>query len=67
MWKTKRKKRRKRSKLGNTELSLEELGNLRDDFQNSDLPFRVDIVDWNNIDESFKKLIRQKYTVIKKL
>lgn len=28
------------------------------DFDESDLPFTVDLVNWNNIDESFKKKIK---------
>ena len=30
---------------------------LRDDFEESDLPFKVDIVDWNTIDEKFRSII----------
>ncbi|HBB66119.1 MAG: hypothetical protein A2X28_10820 [Elusimicrobia bacterium GWA2_56_46] len=45
-------------------LSLQEIGNLREAFSDSDLPFAVDIVDWCDTDESFKKIILSKYEVI---
>lgn len=31
--------------------------NLAFDFEESDLPYRVDIVDWNTISDNFKKII----------
>ncbi|MES2252424.1 MAG: nucleotidyltransferase domain-containing protein [Pseudomonadota bacterium] len=38
-------------------------GNIRshidEDFENSDLPYKVDIVDWHMCDENFQKLIRK--------
>ncbi|MCB1176275.1 MAG: nucleotidyltransferase domain-containing protein [Leptospiraceae bacterium] len=37
---------------------------LKEAFEESNIPFRVDIMDWNNIPESFKKNIREKYVVI---
>lgn len=45
-------------------LSLKEIGDLREAFSDSDLPFEVDIVDWRNADESFKKIILSKYEVL---
>ena len=50
--------------LGDKALTLNEDGNLREDFQNSDLPFRVDIIDWNTTSESFKKIILEKYETL---
>ena len=38
-------------------LALETLANLREDFSESDLPMRVDIVDWATTDPEFKKII----------
>lgn len=49
---------------GDTALTIEESANLRDDFENSDLPFRVDIIDWNETNESFQKIILDKYEII---
>lgn len=40
------------------------LTRLKEDFQNSDLPFRVDIVDWALLDESFRRVILKSYEVL---
>ena len=39
---------------------------LRDDFSESELPFRVDILDWAEITDEFRRLIRRKYEVLQK-
>ena len=39
---------------------------LKDAFSDSDLPFKVDVVDWNNINEDFKKLIREHFVVVQR-
>jgi uncharacterized protein len=38
-------------------LSIESKANLREAFSESDLPFKVDVVDWADTDENFRKLI----------
>jgi type I restriction enzyme S subunit len=38
-------------------LSMSLLADLSHDFEESSLPYKVDILDWNAIDESFKKNI----------
>ena len=38
-------------------LTLDEAAILRDDFEESDLPYRVDLVDWRAIDDRFRRLI----------
>jgi predicted nucleotidyltransferase len=43
--------------MGTQPLSLQQLGDLREDFSESDLPFRVDIVEWTTITPEFKKII----------
>jgi len=45
-------------------LSLTAIGNLRVDLAESDLPFRVDILDWHDISPEFRKLIEAKYEVL---
>jgi len=35
-----------------------------EDFAESDLPFRVEILDWQTIPESFQKIINTKYEVV---
>jgi len=39
---------------------------LKEAFEESDLSFRVEVLDWNGISESFKKVIEAKYEVIQK-
>lgn len=38
-------------------LHLETMTSLMDDFEESDLPYKVDIVDWNTISDSFRQII----------
>jgi hypothetical protein len=37
---------------------------LADDFANSDLPFKVDVVDWAATSESFRQIIEQDKVVV---
>ncbi len=37
---------------------------LREAFSESNLPFRVDIIDWAEISESFRKIIQEKSELI---
>ncbi len=37
---------------------------IKDAMEESDLPFRVDILDWHRISPSFKKVIYEKYVII---
>ena len=41
-----------------------ELGKLTEAFQESDLPFRVDVMDWNAAYPAFQKVIEEDYRVI---
>jgi predicted nucleotidyltransferase len=49
----------------NEKIKMSVLFNLEEEFQESDLPFRVDIIDWNRTSESFKKVINKKCIKIK--
>ena len=40
------------------------LYNLKDDFEESNLPFRVDVLDWHAISEEFKKVIASGYEIL---
>jgi type I restriction enzyme S subunit len=42
------------------------LGALADDFTDSNLPYKVDVVDWATTSESFRKIIQQDKVVIQK-
>jgi type I restriction enzyme, S subunit len=45
-------------------LSLEVIANLSDDFSESDLPWRVDVVDWATTSEPFRKIIARDKVVV---
>lgn len=45
-------------------LPLSVSANLKDDFSESDLPWKVDVVDWAVTSESFQDLIRQMHVVV---
>ena len=36
---------------------------LKSDFEESDLPFKVDILDWQSISSEFQKIIKEEYIV----
>ncbi len=38
--------------------------NINEDFENSELPFKVDIVEWNKIDDNFQTLIEDDFEEI---
>jgi len=42
------------------------LGNLKEAFMESDLPFKVDVVDWAATSMEFKKIIEAKHEVIQR-
>lgn len=44
--------------MGDEPLSFEKLGNLREDFSNSDLPIKVDIVEWASITSEFREIVK---------
>ena len=45
-------------------LSFESLAALRDDFSESNIPYKVDVVDWAMIAPSFQAIIRQGHLVL---
>ena len=45
--------------ITDTPMSFEVSGALREDFSESDLPWRVDIVDWATTSEAFRRVIEQ--------
>ena len=50
--------------MGDTRLDVAVLGSLRSSFEESDLPFRVDVFDWHALPESFHTEIEREYSVI---
>ena len=47
-------------------LSTERMADLKDAFMNSDLPFKVDVVDWAETKERFREIIRREAVAVKK-
>jgi uncharacterized protein len=45
-------------------ISLETRANLAEAFSESDLPWKVDLVDWHSISPEFQKIIQASYEVI---
>lgn len=43
--------------LGKEPLDLDEISALAESFSESDIPMKVDIVDWMKVDESFRRII----------
>ena len=52
--------------IGETPLDFQTLGSLRDDFSESNIPYKVDVVDWAIISETFREIIRKDKVVIQK-
>jgi predicted nucleotidyltransferase len=47
-------------------LEVLRLAGVREAFSESDIPFKVDIIDWASTDESFRRIIRQAHEVIQR-
>ena len=52
--------------ISNEALSFEIMAALRDDFSESNIPYKVDVLDWAMIDPSFQTIIRQQHLVLQK-
>lgn len=52
--------------VGMDALDWQRLNSLKEAFAESDLPFMVDVLDWNQISDEFRKLIDRNYEVIQK-
>lgn len=50
--------------VGPSPIHWNEMGKLTEAFQASDLPFRVDVMDWNATSPAFQKVIAENYQVI---
>ena len=50
--------------IGEQPLALSIRANLAEEFSESDLPFKVDIVDWATTSERFRQIIRREYVVL---
>ena len=52
--------------IGKEKIPSHVLAALKEDFQESDLPFRVDVLDWHVVSEEFKAVIAKKYEILQK-
>ena len=52
--------------VGERALGPDVLRRLKEAFEESDLPFRVDVLDWHALSPSFQRVIERKYAVVKK-
>ncbi|MEK6777094.1 MAG: nucleotidyltransferase domain-containing protein, partial [bacterium] len=52
--------------VGREKLDAARLRRMKEAFEESDLPFRVDLLDWHRISESFRKVIEGQYEVVQK-
>jgi len=50
--------------IGETSLDFKTLAALRDAFSESNIPYKVDVVDWVNISETFREMISKDKIVI---
>nr|EES51714.1 MAG: DNA polymerase, beta domain protein region [Leptospirillum ferrodiazotrophum] len=53
--------------IGETPLDFETLAALRDAFSESRLPYKVDVVDWATISETFREIILKEKVVVQKM
>ena len=51
--------------IGDTPLNFETLAALRDAFSESRIPYKVDVVDWATISETFREIIREGKVLLK--
>ena len=52
--------------VGDAKIDERRIESLKDAFADSDLPFRVDVLDWHAISDSFRKVIEKGYEVVQK-
>ncbi|MEA1960275.1 MAG: nucleotidyltransferase domain-containing protein [Bacillota bacterium] len=50
--------------IGTEKLDWQHMETLRDALSESDLPYMVDLLDWHDISESFREVIRKQYDVL---
>ena len=53
--------------IGTAPLTLSQLALLENDFDESELPFKVDVVDWASTSDSFREIIRKTAIVLKQI
>ena len=52
--------------IGDEKIPLQKIWKLKEVFEDSNLPFTVDVLDWNAIPVNFRKNIKKKFEVIRR-
>jgi predicted nucleotidyltransferase len=52
--------------MGSSKLPSRKLYALKDALEESELPMRVEVLDWNSISHSFRSVIEKKYKILQK-
>ncbi len=52
--------------LGDEPVADAVFSNLNEAFRESDLPFKVDVIDWATTNDSFRRIIEKQYVVLQK-
>lgn len=50
--------------VGKKKINPKILLKIKEDFEESDIPFRIDILDWHTISDNFRKIINKNYKII---
>jgi len=50
--------------VGAAKLDARALAGAKEEFEESDIPFRVDVLDWHRISEEFRQIIARHYEVL---
>jgi len=50
--------------VGKTKTESKLLIKLKEEFEESDIPFRIDIIDWHRTSKEFRQIINKQYEVI---
>ena len=50
--------------IGKGRLARDRFYQMKEDFENSDLPFRVDVLDWHALSDEFQRVIEKQYEVL---
>ena len=50
--------------VGARALDTDVFRRLREDFEESNLPFRVDVLDWHGISEEFRRIVDQRFEIL---
>jgi predicted nucleotidyltransferase len=51
--------------LGDAPLAATVLADLQEAFRESDLPFKVDVIDWATTQDHFRRIIQREYVVLR--